>query len=229
MAYSQPYHDPFLNQGYISTSMQPAQVLAQDDLGIMQYGEESWQKVHEDVTPQFDNTIASSPQDVSGPDTIDLTENNVGHLYIIPQLEYSVGRHNTPGYSPVTFRCGGRDGVPLYVVENRSCPGLEDAQALITFGDRVKISHRLRVLGLYGTGYDLDKQVPSRRATTTRDCLTRHTVGRHVAKSVRECMANSNNEWIVSNGVTLHFENLILVDMKNVSEGSWQPTLGYYA
>ncbi|KAJ3535508.1 hypothetical protein NM688_g6967 [Phlebia brevispora] len=56
----------------------------------------------------------------------------------------------------------------------------------------------------------------------------RMTVARHIAKSVKQWIEGSGGAWILSNGDTVRYENLILMRMENVSEGSWQIILGYY-
>ena len=40
-------------------------------------------------------------------------------------------------------------------------------------------------------------------------------------------MEDSYGEWVLEED-TVRFEDLVLLQLVNVSEGSWQPILGYY-
>lgn len=75
--------------------------------------------------------------------------------------------------------------------------------------------------------YVFNKQVSACRSNGGRDSLTRDKIARQVAQSVQKCMEKTGGVWRI-NGHELRFEDLMLVDLRNVSRGSWQPTLATY-
>lgn len=58
--------------------------------------------------------------------------------------------------------------------------------------------------------------------------LTRKTVASHIANTVRSCFNDHSDVWRLETDVLVVFEYVLLLGMRNVSEGSWQPILGYY-
>ncbi|KAJ3536043.1 hypothetical protein NM688_g6890 [Phlebia brevispora] len=151
----------------------------------------------------------------------------MGNMYsVVPQNDYTLNREHM-FFPLITFRRLGRYGIPVTSALKEEQYGLDGADDGICFGDRLKISHRLRVRGLNGKDYNLDRQVPSRRSTGGCDHLKRSKVANHIARSVEQCMKNSDNKWTTVDGIPLRLGDLFLLALINVSQGSWQPVLAY--
>lgn len=120
---------------------------------------------------------------------------------------------------------------------------MDKADTGIYLGKSSKISHRIRVSGslrrwtslivvcssqVQGVElYQCDNQVSARRANRSSDPLTLKKIAFDVAKTVRKCM-KGNPVWKIDMHLTVRFEDLLLLELQNVSEGSWQPVLAVY-
>ena len=72
-----------------------------------------------------------------------------------------------------------------------------------------------------------ERAVSGCRATAKRSPVTRMTVSKHVAQTVFECLSKHGGEWIVPDGAVVHYDDIVLLELVNVSRASWQPVLAY--
>lgn len=84
--------------------------------------------------------------------------------------------------------------------------------------------------------------MPSHRSTEDRKGLTLCDVVRHVATAVKKAINAAGGTWTVSpmppyaptllgshaQSYTVRFEDIVLLELKKVSKGSWQPILAFY-
>ena len=71
------------------------------------------------------------------------------------------------------------------------------------------------------------RQVSARRSTSSFEPLTRFTVACHVAKTVWQCISSYGGRWTLQDGTVLRYEDLVLLELVQVSAGSHQIVLGY--
>ena len=71
------------------------------------------------------------------------------------------------------------------------------------------------------------RQVSARRSTNGREPLTRFTVACHIAKTVWQCLCPYGGQWTLQDGTVVRFEDLVLLELVQVSQGSHQIVLGY--
>ena len=71
------------------------------------------------------------------------------------------------------------------------------------------------------------RQVSARRSTTNPEPLTRYTVACHIAKTVWQCLCRYGGQWTLRDGTVVRYEDLVLLELVQVSKGSHQIVLGY--
>ena len=126
--------------------------------------------------------------------------------------------------------------------------GLHGAQErVVVLGDRAKISHRTRVRTSddHEPSNDTfcrpqivtsspqpcqshDRQVSARTATLAPEPLTRERVALHAAKSVWQAIEDSGGCWTLQDGTTVVYEDIVLLELGKVGEGSHQLVLAYF-
>ena len=72
------------------------------------------------------------------------------------------------------------------------------------------------------------RQVSARRSTTNPEPLTRYTVACHIAKTVWQCLCRYGGQWTLQDGTVVRYEDLVLLELVQVSKGSHQIVLGYF-
>ncbi|KAI0793630.1 hypothetical protein C8Q74DRAFT_1243527 [Fomes fomentarius] len=59
--------------------------------------------------------------------------------------------------------------------------------------------------------------------------LTRKNLAKIIVEEVRRAMASSGDRLHLSDGTSIEFDDIVLVDVRCVGQGSVQPSLGYYS
>ncbi|KAF7798451.1 hypothetical protein EIP86_009672 [Pleurotus ostreatoroseus] len=94
----------------------------------------------------------------------------------------------------------------------------------LSLGDGAKVSIRIRVVDYDDHG----EQISSRRATIEQEGKTLAEIVEKVAGIVKRSIdkPTDSHKWVI-NGDTVKFEDLILLELRHVTSGSWQPVLAY--
>ncbi|KAJ3556020.1 hypothetical protein NM688_g2258 [Phlebia brevispora] len=154
-------------------------------------------------------------------------------LVQLPQYAYGVHTQTFQQGSipPITFYVqGGRvKGIRLANILAGNFPDLVEPNELLgRLSNTTKTTYRLRVVGYT----HFDRQMPAYRMTAPVEYLTRQTVAHHVAIAVQECIQRDGGFWVVVgiDGIihNVPFSDLRLMELRRVSEGSWQPVLAFY-
>lgn len=122
---------------------------------------------------------------------------------------------------------------------------LVGAADLIDFGARNKITHRLEVCHvavLDDCGVDsfsqilvagpnpritFERQVSACRFTRNPEPLTLSTAARHIARTIWVCIQSYGGQWTLQDGTVVRYEDLVLLELVQISEGSHQIVLAY--
>lgn len=70
--------------------------------------------------------------------------------------------------------------------------------------------------------------MPSCRSTVPPENLERRIIAFNVSKVIKEYMNRTDGQWNLDRVGKIVFEDLILLELRYVSGGSWQPVLAFY-
>ena len=143
-------------------------------------------------------------------------------------------------------------GLPLSNVYNspgdfgRSESNLVGGVDYVHFGDRRKVTQRLEVRRAAGIPVVCVSDIPhwqvmtagrfvswarqtaACRSTTNSEPLTLQTVACHIAKTVWECIQSFGGQWTLYGGTVVRYEDLVILELVQVTRGSHQIVLGYF-
>ncbi|KAJ3552305.1 hypothetical protein NM688_g4218 [Phlebia brevispora] len=143
--------------------------------------------------------------------------------HLKPPIEFWVTRFRGPGFE--SFEESTFKGIKLSDVLAGNINCLIGAGQSQWLSDGLKASIRLRV----DNHKDYGQQIAARRSTPGTECLPLSTIVRKVAEVIKSSMplVNGKLEWRLSNGDVAIFEELLLLELQHVTQGSWQPVLAY--
>ncbi|KAF7796695.1 hypothetical protein EIP86_007878 [Pleurotus ostreatoroseus] len=141
------------------------------------------------------------------------------YLVQVSQYQYETSRtFDRP--PPIAFYVNGHKGILLSHALARIFGGLfEGERSVERFSNADKTTYRLFVPGCN----PFERHSPARRATTSREFVSRQTIARHVAKAVQAFIERNGGIWHDSVAGNVMFEEILLLELRRVSEGSWQP------
>ncbi|KAH7911048.1 hypothetical protein BJ138DRAFT_34546 [Hygrophoropsis aurantiaca] len=162
-----------------------------------------------------------------------------GTSVFVPQLIYQPSTHAdreryVSGVTlspPIIFRAEGtlEWGIPLTAALGRQINCLNDRDSLVFDGCGPSVSIRLQWPGYFSRR----KQVHTTDYRSPPGLITKARLAKHIAVILRRFIQDMENEtmhedanpaWRVGNR-HITFENLMLVSLHHVSQGSWQPQL----
>ncbi|KAI0347632.1 hypothetical protein BDW22DRAFT_1423922 [Trametopsis cervina] len=154
---------------------------------------------------------------------------------IVPQLEYTARAvSNAPSLNAIQFRAKGMLGIRLVDVMDKASlfSTLDDATEQLMMSTTGILSTETAKLRIIWPGYDMwaDDIRIVMGSFSDPTPITRAKLAHNVAKGVRQCLYGLSTEaskdprpdWHVTR---YSFEQLVVLELRHVSSGSWQPVL----
>ncbi|KAJ3556019.1 hypothetical protein NM688_g2259 [Phlebia brevispora] len=128
-------------------------------------------------------------------------------------------------FPPIVFRTSERKGIRLTNALAQNTADLHEPDEQLTqLSSTTKTTYRLEVVKYK----PFNRAMPALRATARNESLARWVVANHVARAVEECIQRDGGSWEVATIGRVTFNDLWLMELRRVSQGSWQPVLAFY-